>query len=85
VKEQEKKIWLFGVFTTCPLKVTLESCPFKKFRQLSAINRWSYINGLNVSEIDDYIKLHKGCLFERELTGKKTNRFSDGKIEAKLR
>lgn len=69
MKANEKKIWLFGVFSACPLKVALEGCPFEKYRKQSPLERWEYIEGLTEEEVDALILHHKKCLYKRESKG----------------
>lgn len=66
MKAREKKIWLFGVFSACPLKYVLEGCPFEEVRKKSALERWEYIEKLTDEEMDALILHHKNCLIKRE-------------------
>lgn len=66
MKAKEKKIWLFGVFSACPLKYALEGCPFEEVRKKSALERWEHIDNLTDAEVDALIFHHKHCLVKRE-------------------
>jgi hypothetical protein len=66
VEINEKKIWLFGVFKSCPLKMPLQTCPFNKLREKTLIDRWNHVNKLSVSEVSELICYHKACLLGRE-------------------
>ena len=66
MEAREKKIWLFGVFSACPLKFALEGCPFEEVRKRSALERWEYIDRLTEAEMDALIFHHKACLYQRE-------------------
>jgi hypothetical protein len=65
VDTYEKKIWLFGVFRSCPLKMPLHTCPFNKLRKEALINRWNHVETLSVNEIGELICYHKKCLLGR--------------------
>lgn len=66
MKARDRKIWLFGVFSACPLKVVLEGCPFEEFRKWPPLERWEYINRLSEEEVNTLIMQHKNCLYKRE-------------------
>lgn len=60
--EDDKKVWLFGVFTACPLSDAVKECIFQKYRKLNARERWSYIESMSEKEVNEYIKQHMACL-----------------------
>jgi len=66
VKAREKKIWLFGVFSACPLEYALKGCPFEEVRKKSALERWEHIEQLTEEEMDVLILHHKSCIYKRE-------------------
>lgn len=70
MKISEKKIWLFGVFSACPLKYPLDDCVFKDFRKLSSLERWEFIDKLSEAEVDEYINYHRECIYKREMGNK---------------
>jgi len=83
--EYDKKIWLFGVFTACPLSDGIKDCLFQKYRSMSPATRWSYLESLSEKEVDDFIKYHKKCLSHR-ISGKRKEcsfRLKDKKIISK--
>jgi hypothetical protein len=65
VEANEKRIWLFGVFSACPLTNAQLGCQFAEFRKLSALERWEYIEALSEAEVDEYIIHHQTCLYNR--------------------
>lgn len=67
----EKKVWLFGVFSACPLNNPLKGCPFEEYRKQTALKRWEYIDSLSDIEVNDYIQHHRECLYKREFEKQK--------------
>lgn len=61
----DKKIFVFGLMMDCPQGQPLATCPFKKYRKLSIIERIDCLENISDKEIDKMIKHHYECLWIR--------------------
>lgn len=73
----DKRIWLFGVFTACPLNDVVKDCTFRKYREMTSFQRWNYLESLSDEEVDNLIMLHKNCIKAR-ISGK--SKFCSAKL-----
>jgi len=61
----EEKIWLYGLFVSCPQGTPLASCPLEKYRILSYYDRLSALKELTTAETKEIIDHHNRCLLRR--------------------
>lgn len=55
-----------GLLFECPFKDELESCPFKKIREMVVKDRFKYFNNYTKEYKASIIKIHLDCLKNRE-------------------
>jgi len=61
-----RKVWLKGLFISCPFNRALDNCPAKKIRKLPLTERMAFVDKLTPEQIDETLAHHKNCLTERE-------------------
>ncbi|MCG6189248.1 hypothetical protein [Maribellus maritimus] len=66
MKLTDSKIWLWGLFLSCPLGEEVSDCPIKSIRNKSVKGKFDFIENLPHEEIDKLLQIHSRCLQRRE-------------------
>ena len=61
---------LSGLFFKCPFEEELESCCFKKMRDLDTMQRVIEVAKLSEEEVGTLLKEHRACYNAREIKNK---------------
>lgn len=62
-----KRIKLWGLACSCPLKFALQDCPFNEIRNLSPKERLTQIMELDGSRVNSLVSHCDTCVFYREM------------------
>jgi len=63
---EKKLVWVTGLLIRCPMQKPLDNCPLEAFRKLPVEERVELADNMDEAELDQIIKYHDTCLWERE-------------------
>ncbi|MFW6257572.1 MAG: hypothetical protein ACOC11_02195 [Prolixibacteraceae bacterium] len=65
MKLNKKKLEIYGLYFGCPEIKPLDTCPFKKYRKGSAVEKLKLLEKMPDEEIDHILRQHHKCLLKR--------------------